>query len=102
MQREFKKNLSEIATKRRESQVNVATKREERLRSKITKALALDSDARTLPQRLTDDEFKAFRKHARSNAAVVKEIKLNVSCLKTFYGHKQKDLIAYSVAGRCV
>ena len=28
----------------------------------------------------------------------VKEIKLNIMCLKTFYNFKQKDLIAYSAA----
>ena len=99
MQREFKKNLKEIAKKRREVRDEEAAKRELRLRTKVTKALALDSEARTLPSRMTQASFDEFRSQSRSDTTTVKEIKLNVSCLKTFYGHKQKNLLTYSAAG---
>ena len=99
MQREFKKNLKYIAKKRRESQAEIAAKRDTRLRDKITKTLALDGDARTLPERMTLPSFAEFRLQARSKAAIVREVKLNINCLKAFYGHKHKDLIAYSSAG---
>ena len=99
MQREFKSNLREIAKKRREKRATDAAKREDRLRDKVTKALALDGEARTLPSRMTIESFKTFLAQSKSNNATVKEIKLNITCLKTFYGHKQKDLIAYSAAG---
>lgn len=99
MQREFKENLREIAKKRREKQVTAAAKREERLRDKVTKALALDAEGRTLPSRMTAESFKTFLTQSKSSNSTVKEIKLNITCLKTFYGHKQKDLIAYSAAG---
>ena len=99
MQQEFKKNLAEIAKKRRESQADTAARREDRLHSKVTKALAMDAEARSLPTRMTEKSFKEFCTQSRSKSSIVKEIKFNVSCLKTFYGHKQKDLLAYSSAG---
>ena len=99
MQREFKKNLQYIAKKRREVQAETAAKRETRLRDKITKTLALDADARTLATRMTLPSFAKFREQSRSKSAIVKEIKLNINCLKAFYAHKHKDLIAYSAAG---
>ena len=99
MQREFKENLRYIAEKRREARAETAAKREAKLRDKITKTLALDGDARTLPTRMTLASFAKFREQARSKSAIVKEVKLNINCLKMFYGHKHRDLIAYSAAG---
>ena len=99
MQKEFKKNLKYIATKRRQVKAETAAKREIRLCDKIIKTLALDGDARTLPTRMTLPSFANFQQQARSKSAVVKELKLNMNCLKTFYSHKHRDLIAYSTAG---
>ena len=63
----------------------------------MTKALAMN---RTLPTHMTEKSFiKEFCTQSRSKSSIVKEINLNISCLKTFYGHKQKDLLAYSSAG---
>ena len=98
MARDSRQSIVDIAEARRVSMKDVAAKRLERLKTKITKTLALDSDARQIHSRMTVKAFDEFEKNSKSTASTVKEIKLNIMCLKTFYNFKQKDLIAYSAA----
>ena len=98
MARDSRQSLVDIAEARRVSMKDAADKRLERLKVKITKTLALDSEDRQIHSRMTVKSFDEFERNSKSTASTVKEIKLNIMCLKTFYNFKQKDLIAYSAA----
>ena len=76
MARDHRKLMKTIAVVKNDSRKALAVKRKERLRSKVEQALAMDQDARTIRSRLTLKAFREEQEACKSEAAVLKHIKV--------------------------